>query len=131
MNKEQFEAMLNEVYDGAVKPLISYVNDRAVLCFKCDNCGLRFFGKPYHMVGKDHQRHVCGMPYGDKNGNRLGVVPKRGDSFGAKGKKKKETIKIDQVNKMIWEDYTYQQIAKELKVNPDIVEDHFKKEGLI
>lgn len=125
MNRSEFETKLNEVYSGAVKPLNRYVNKHATLCFHCESCGLKFFGKPSQMVGKDHQQHLCNMPYGDKNGERLGRV-------GARNKtKKKETLNIEHLNKMIWEDYTYQQIASELKINPDIVKDYFKQEGLI
>ncbi|MGD7091221.1 hypothetical protein ACQCTA_00785 [Bacillus subtilis] len=71
MNRSEFEAKLNKTYDGAVRPLNSSINQRATVCFKCEKCGLVYFGKPFHMVGKDHQRHVCGVPYGDKNGERL------------------------------------------------------------
>ena len=130
LNKVEFEAKLNEVYDGAVKPLNPYLNERAIICFHCTACGLKFFNKPIYMVGRESQRHVCSMPYGDSRGLRLGVVPKRGDSHG-KGKKKYDNIDIDLLNKMVWEDYTYQQIAKEFQVKPLIIQDHFKAEGLI
>ncbi|MEY8191098.1 hypothetical protein AB4X15_15765 [Peribacillus simplex] len=79
------------------------------------------------MVGKEHQRHACYMPYGTVYGERFLSV----SAVKKNKKKKKEILNIDQINKMIWEDYTYQQIAQELKINPNIVKDHFEKEGLI
>lgn len=55
MNRLEFETKLNKAYNGAVKPLKSYINKNAVMCFKCSDCGLMFFGKPSYVVGKDHQ----------------------------------------------------------------------------
>ncbi len=128
LNREQFETKLNEVYKGAVKPLTAYYNERAVMVYKCNDCGVSFFGKPNHMVGKKHQQHLCNMPYGDKDGTRL-------DHVGGKNKprsNKSDNKKLEkQIEELIWNDYSYQQIAKELKVNPDIIKDYFKSEGLI
>lgn len=126
MNRSEFEARLKKTYKGAVQSLNKYVNNHATLCFKCSDCGLVFFGKPIHMIGKEYQQHKCNYPYGDKNGERLSSV-----GFKKKPTKKKESFNIDQLNKMIWEDYTWQQIASELKINPVIVKDYFEKEGLI
>lgn len=55
MNRLEFETKLNKAYNGAVKPLKSYINKNAVMCFKCSDYGLMFFGKPSYVVGKDHQ----------------------------------------------------------------------------
>ncbi|EKN67393.1 adenylate kinase [Schinkia azotoformans] len=127
MNRSEFEAKLNEVYGGTVKPLNSYINERATLCFKCEQCGLKFFGKPSHIVGKEHQRHECGMPYGDHYGERLTKVSVTHN----RKKNKSAVIKPEEFNRLIWEDYSYQQIAQELQVNPNIIKDYFKDEGLI
>lgn len=129
MNRSEFEIKLNEVYRGAVKPLTNYVNKRAVLCFKCSDCGLVFFGKPSHIVGKDYQRHCCHKPYGNAYGERTSSVSSIRTKKSKKGKK--DNFNLDQLNKMVWEDYTFQQIATELKVNPKIIMEYFKKEGLI
>ena len=126
MNKVEFEARLNGVYDGAVKSLNRYLNKRATLCFHCSNCGLKFFGKPMYMVGKDSQRHSCNKPYGTANGERFSSV----SAVNTKPTKK-EKLDIDQLNQMVWDDYTYQQIAQELQVYPKIIKDYFKEEGLI
>jgi hypothetical protein len=128
MNRSEFETKLNEVYSGAVKPLTNYVNEIAVLCLKCSDCGLVFFGKPSHLVGKDYQRHSCHKPYGNAYGERTSSVSSIRTT---KKVKKKNKFDLDQLNKMVWEDYTYQQIASELKINPVIIKDYFEKEGLI
>jgi hypothetical protein len=44
--------------------------------------------------------------------------------------KQSESV-VDRVNEMVWEDYTYQQVVQELKVNPKIIKDYFISEGLI
>ncbi|RHW36676.1 adenylate kinase [Lysinibacillus yapensis] len=128
MNKEQFETKLSEIYGGTVTPLTAYVNPHAVMVCKCNKCGVSFFSKAGHMLGKQHQQHLCNMPYGDKNGERLEHVSAR---HKAKGKKKDQQALLNKVNEMIWEDYSYQQIAQELKVNPNILKHYFKSEGLI
>ncbi|TKC18176.1 adenylate kinase [Robertmurraya kyonggiensis] len=125
MNRLEFETKLNEFYKGAVKPLTPYYNKHAVMVFCCTDCQYTFFGKAGHIVGKQHQRHACGLPYSDQNGERLKSVSKRHRI------KKKETFKIDDLYKMIWNDYGYKEIAQELRVNPIIIKDYFKSEGLI
>jgi hypothetical protein len=125
MNSLEFKAKLKEIYNGAVVPLTNYVNPRSTLVFQCSICRVSFFGKPSHIVGKEHQRHSCNMPYGDKDGERLFKV-------GGKNKtKKKETLNVNQFYNLVWNDYTYKEIAQELKINPNIVKDYFEKEGLI
>jgi ribosomal protein L44E len=52
MNRLEFETKLNEVYGGSVAPVTAYINNRATLVFQCSKCGVKFFGKPSHMVGK-------------------------------------------------------------------------------
>jgi hypothetical protein len=134
MNQLEFETKLNEAYSGTVQPLNRYLNKHAVTSFHCTSCGLKFFNSPKYMVGKDHQRHICHMPYGDSNGVRFATVPKRGEGNQTKRtvKKEKESkVSIDRLNEMIYEDYTYKQIAQEFKINPNIIKDHFVQEGLI
>lgn len=129
MNNEEYVAKLNEVYDGAVKPFHKYLNDHAVIGFKCEKCGLAFFNKTSHMVGKESQRHVCNVPYGDSQGERLLSV----SSTKVHKKKKADQSEAiwEQFYQMVIEDFTYQQIASKLKVNPEIIKDYFLKEGLI
>lgn len=125
--KELFEAKLNEAYSGAVVSLTSYVNPRAVLVFHCKDCGISFFGRPSHMVGRKSQRHECGMPLGDSKGERFASV-----SSPSIHKKKNNSKEIEkQIEEMIWCDYSWKAIASELKVNPAIIHDHFKAMGLI
>lgn len=129
MNQLEFETRLNEVYKGAVKPLNRYVSKYAVLCFKCESCGLVFFGRPSSMVGKESQRHLCNFPYGDKHGARTSHVNNARQN--KTKKKKKESFNIDQLNEMVWNDHSPHEIAQKLQVNPKIIKDYFKDEGLI
>jgi hypothetical protein len=50
MNRSEFEAKLNEIYSGTVKPLNNYINEHATLCFECEKCGLIFFGKGLGLI---------------------------------------------------------------------------------
>lgn len=129
MTKDQFETKLKEVYNGAVTPLTAYVNERAVMVYKCNDCGVSFFGKAGHMLGKKHQQHLCNMPYGNKNGERTIHV-----SSIKKHKKKdnKQAVNVAvQLEEMIWNDFSYKEIAQVLQVNPVIIKDYFENEGLI
>lgn len=132
--KELFESKLNSIYKGAVTPVTAYLNAHSTMVFKCSDCGVSFFGKGSHMLGKEHQRHVCNMPYGDYHGLRLATVPKRGDGVTrSRGKKKpKENGKkrAELFHEMIWNDHTPQEIAKTLQVNPAIIKNYFEREGL-
>lgn len=129
MNRLEFETKLYAVYGGTVTPLTSYVNECAVMVFQCTECNYKFFGKAVYMVGKKHQLHKCHKPYGDKNGERLDRVSSVNKV--RKSKKKDQQAILAKINSLIWNDYTYQQIAQELKVNPNIIKDYFKSEGLI
>jgi NACalpha-BTF3-like transcription factor len=124
-NKE-YQALLDKRYpEGRIKPIEKYINNHSSILHHCNKCGQDFFGKPIYMLGEDHQKHVCTMPYGDKDGERLEKVGGRYKS------KKKNTLNADQFYNMVWNDYTYKEIAKKLQVNPDIIEYYFKEEGLI
>ncbi len=79
------------------------------------------------MVGKKHQRHVCNMPYGDTDGTRLGNVGGKNKAR----KKKNFTLTLEQFHQLVWEDHSPQEIAKQMQVNPDIIINYFKDEGLI
>lgn len=130
---QAFQQALDKVYGGTVTPLNAYLNERAVLLFHCDKCGMDFYNRPSHMLGKHSQRHVCTMPYGDRYGNRFAYVASRGGTVKKKntGKKKHEVNVAERLTVLIEQDYTYSQIAKELGLNPALVKYHFQKEGLI
>lgn len=129
---QAFQQALDMAYNGEVKPLSTYINERAVLLFHCDKCGMDFYNRPSHMLGKHSQRHVCTLPYGDYFGNRFSQVSNRGGTGRKKtGKKKHEVNLGDRLTALIEQDYTYSQIAKELGVNPGLIKYHFQKEGLI
>jgi len=125
--KELYLKELYKAYNGTVTPLNTYLNERATMLFFCKKCETEFFNRGDYMVGKDSRRHVCTLPYADQYGTRLSHV----STVHYKRKKKKSVNVGDQLYQMILEDYTYQQIAKELGLNPVLVKDHFQKEGLI
>lgn len=126
MNRQEFIAMINSIYKGTVTPLTAYVNERAVMVFKCSKCGVTFFGKPSHMVGMEHQKHICHLPYGDRLGQRLERVSTKN-----KRRAKKDKNRGNEFYRMVIEDYTPQEIAKELDMPLHMVMDYFKSEGLI
>ncbi|MEC2348775.1 hypothetical protein [Bacillus toyonensis] len=71
------------------------------------------------------------MPYGERTGERLNKIG-HGKVTPQKQKKKVDPEKVvKRVYEMIIESYTPQQIATKLKVNPTIIKDHFKAEGLV
>lgn len=124
---QTFQKELDKVYGGTVKPLYRYVNERATLCFKCEQCGYSFFGRPKYMVGDNvNQRHRCHRPYGTIHGKS----PSSGVST-VSTRTKKNKLDMAELDRMVWEDYTYQEIAKELQVNPNIIKNYFKEEGLL
>lgn len=130
--KEIYQKALDEVYGGTVTLLSTYLNQHATMRFFCDKCGMDFYNRPSHMLGKHSQRHVCTMPYGDRCGNRFSYVSNRGGTGRKKtGKKKHEVNFGDRLTALIEQDYTYSQVAKELGVNPGLIKYHFQKEGLI
>ncbi|MFS0890652.1 adenylate kinase [Peribacillus frigoritolerans] len=123
-----FQKELDKVY-GTVTALTHYVNDHCSMTFKCSACGVIFFNKAGHMVGENaNQRHRCHRPYGTIHGKS----PSSGVSaVSTKSKKKKASLDIAELDRMVWEDYSYQEIAKELQVNPKIIKNYFIEEGLL
>ena len=131
MDKLEYEARLNKDYGGTITPVTRYTNQHATMLFHCDKCGADFYNKARYMIGKDHQKHICTMPYGDSFGTRLQHASSS-KMVSHKRRKKEYPNKIAQrLYQMIIEDYTPKQIAQELQVNPNIIKDHFKAEGLI
>lgn len=125
-----YQEALNKKYNGRVSAKEQYINPNATLVHHCKICVSDFYGKPSHMLGKDHQKHICTMPYGDKFGNRFTHV----STFFRNNSKKKKVnsdIVAKRFNEMIFNDYTYQEIAKELDLTPELVKEYFKAEGLI
>ncbi|WLR56510.1 adenylate kinase [Mesobacillus subterraneus] len=126
MNKQEYEAKINKTYNGAVKVISPYLNHHSSMKFHCSKCNTVFYNKAGYMLGKDHQKHICTMPYGTAHGERLLKV---------RSSKQNRTRKTRDISKriyqMIIEDYTYKEIASEIKVNSVIIRDHFIAEGLI
>ncbi|AOM09955.1 MULTISPECIES: adenylate kinase [Bacillus cereus group] len=129
MDKLEFEKRLNNIYNGAVTSVTRYINERATMCFHCDKCGAEFYNKAGYMIGKDHQKHICTMPYGDRTGKRLSRVS---HSKVKPQKRKKNSVATGkQFYGMVINDYTPNEIAKELSISHWMVVDYFKAEGLI
>lgn len=125
-NKE-YQALLDNRYpEGRIQPIEKYINNHSSILHHCNKCGTDFYGKPVYMLGEDHQKHVCTMPYGDKDGKRLSSVRGKQTS-----RKKKNTLNVNQFYSMVWNDYTYKEIAQEFIINPNIIKEYFKAEGLI
>jgi hypothetical protein len=125
-NKE-YQALLDKRYSkGRIQPIEKYINNHSSILHHCNKYGIEFYGKPVYMLGEDHQKHVCTMPYGDREGERLSSV-----SGKQKPRKKKNTLNVDQFYSMVWNDYTYKEIAQAFKINPNIIKEYFKAEGLI
>ena len=127
MNKLEleFEAKLNEAYDGTVKPLTRYVNERSTLCFHCSNCGVKFFNKASYMVGKEHQRHACNKPYGTVNGERTYHVSTIKKTKNKNGKGHIKQI-IQQLDQLIEQGVQPKSIARQLELNYHLVNDYIK-----
>ncbi|SNT58740.1 hypothetical protein SAMN05444672_1745 [Bacillus sp. OK838] len=127
LNRSEFEAKIKKAYNGAVTPVTRFVNEHCSMLFHCDKCGVEFWGKASHIVGKDHQKHVCTMPYGDKYGERLFKV----GGGKHKPRKKNKGVTGERFYELVINDYTPNEIAKELEIPFALVIDYFKGEGLI
>lgn len=121
MNRLEYEEKLKEVYNGAVEPLRKYLNLHSTMKFYCNKCGVAFYGKAGHIIGKDHQRHECGLPYGDRDGNRFHV-------WSNKNKKSKKNVKIDgvklvaQLDELLNEGQPYQTIRNKTGVDIHLID---------
>jgi hypothetical protein len=125
-NKE-YQALLDKRYpEGRIQPIEKYINNHSSILHHCSKCGADFFGKPIYVLGEEHQKHLCTIPYGDQFGERLSSVHGK-----HKPRKKKNTLSVDQFNSMVWNDYTYKEIAQAFKINPSKIKEYFKAEGLI
>jgi hypothetical protein len=82
------------------------------------------------MLGEDHQKHICTMPYGDSFGTRL-TFDSNGKISPFKSKKKKSDKKGKRFYEMVINDYTPKEIAKELDIPLRFVDEYFIVEGLI
>lgn len=123
-----FQKELDKVY-GTVTALTHYVNHHCSMTFKCSECGVIFFNKAGHMVGENaNQRHRCHKPYGTTHGKSTSSSV---SAVSIKSKKKKASLDIAELDRMVWEDYSYQEIAKELQINPKIIKNYFIEEGLL
>lgn len=125
---QTYQEALDKVYGGTVTALTHYLNNRSSMTFKCSECGLIFFNKAGHMVGENaNQRHRCHRPYGTIHGKS----PSSGVSTSRTTKSKKNKLDMAELDRMVWDDYSYQEVAKALQVNPKIIKWYYIKEGLL
>lgn len=126
--KRLYQIALDRKYGGNVTAKGNYYNQRAVLVHYCNNCGQDFYGKPSYMLGKDHQRHICTLPYGSKDGVRTYA---RSTKHKKRKNSKNSTDKWELFYNMVIEDFTPKEIAKKLDIPLPMVIGYFKAEGLI
>jgi hypothetical protein len=128
MNQLEFATKLNEAYKGTVQPLNKYLNKHAVISFHCTSCGLKFFNSPKYMVGKDHQRHACNMPYGDSYGGRTKSVSSLNIHKKNKAKNVDGEKLADTLDGFLKEDRSFHEIRTKTGLNLNLI--RFYKETL-
>lgn len=127
---EVYQSKLNEIYGGSVSVLKGHTTNpnASILCY-CRDCCTEFYGKVGHIIGDELQRHVCGMVYGGKGDME------RSQYVGGKHQRQQspKSKPFDEVlfYEMVWNDYSYSEIASKLKIQRDLVKMYFQREGLI
>ncbi len=124
MDKVEYEALLNKIYNGKVKAKNRYINPIAVLLHKCIGCNENFYGVPKFMVSES-QRHMCGLSIG-VNGERVASVNTSRNNRKKKSKKSEEDI-TPHLNALIKHGLPPEMIASTLKIDLAILKDHMKK----
>lgn len=120
MDKVAFETRLKEVSGGTITPVTAYINQRATMVFHCSKCGVKFFGKPSHIIGEEHQRHECAMPYGTFLGERCKQVS---SLHKKKAKHKRSNIKqtVQLLDQLLKEGLHPKNVARETGLNYKLV----------
>lgn len=124
-----YQKALSEKYNGKVTSKEKYLNPRAVILHFCNSCDTEFYGRPTNMLGENYERHNCSMPYGDSRGRQflsVSTISKHKSK-----KKRKDEVNTEKFYEMVINDYTPQEISKELDISVALVKDYFKTEGLI
>jgi hypothetical protein len=132
-SEKEYHEILNKEYAGTVTAVERYINPKAIILHYCSECEQEFYAKPMWLVGKDSQRHVCNMPYGDSYGVRNQYVSSRGATNKNKnaGTKRKlsESVK-QQIIELFKQGLGVRQIAQQLNIATGSVSYYIKKEGL-
>jgi len=118
-NKE-YQTELDGLFDRKILVVERFINKNASLIHFCQDCKNRFYAKPKWMLN-GVQPHVCFS-------TNTTYSPKKATP---KIKKKGKDVTWDQFQQLVSDGLTPQQIAKELKVNPELIRNWFKSEGLI
>ncbi|MGX7632866.1 helix-turn-helix domain-containing protein [Bacillus thuringiensis] len=61
VKQASYQEALNKKYGGYVTPKEQYINPRAVLIHHCSNCNKEWHAKPFLLLTKANQKHVCGL----------------------------------------------------------------------
>lgn len=132
MNSEkEYHEILNKEYAGTVTTVERYINTKAVILHRCSKCEQEFYAKPMWLVGKDSQRHVCNMPYGDSFGVRNQYVTSRGATNKNAGTKRKLSESVKQeIIQLAKQGLGVRQIARQLNIATGSASYHLKKAGL-
>lgn len=67
---EQYQSILNGIYNGSIKPVERFWNPRATILHYCDKCENEFYARPFRLINIENQKHICFVSYGDSNGGR-------------------------------------------------------------
>lgn len=130
MNSEkEYHEILNKEYAGTVTTVERYINTKAVILHYCSKCEQEFYAKPMFLVGKESQRHICDMPYGDSFGVRNQYVTSRGVTNTGTKRKLSESVK-QQIIQLAKQGLGVRQIARQLNIATGSVSYYIKKEGL-
>lgn len=129
LTKAEFEARLKEKYNGTLKPMKPFVSDRITMFFKCNLCKESFFARPSYLLEIESQSHICGMPYGSMNGERVSQVMNSKSKRKKKNKPKAKAEKVnpnlkEEVDRLLAEGFTASKTATKLGVNPSIIKDY-------
>lgn len=58
---KMYQEELDKVYNGTVIPLNNYINPKCIILHKCNECGGQFYSRPYWLLTRDNQKHICGV----------------------------------------------------------------------
>jgi transposase-like protein len=123
-NNRSYQAVLDKIYGGTVRPIDAYINPKAIILHECSTCGL-FYAKPTLLVYLESQMHKCNERY-DILDNTTKTVTVRTNN--GKGKvtdqMKKEMYRLASQGKSI----SY--IAGSFSIDRSTVSYHLKRKGI-
>jgi len=115
-----YQAVLDHLFDRKILVVDRYLNGNATIIHFCRECKNRFYARPAFLTS-GMQPHVCFSQKSHPNNYSYGI-PKS---------KKGNDITWDDFQALVWDDLTYQEIAKKLGVPSSLIKEFFISEGLI